>query len=523
MSNLPRIEKINDGFCFMVDNRPYIMLAGEVHNSACTSPQYMKAVWEKARLINCNTILAPIYWEFLEPQEGLFDFTIVQNLILEARSNHQRLVLLWFGSWKNGHSTYVPKWIKTDLDRFPRVENEYGVKSKTLSMFASDIYSVEEKFFKKLMSFIKDFDHEQHTVIAIQVENEVGVLGTRRDYSSGAVKAYDQGIPNDLVTYILSKNEDANSRNSFQCNEYAWTDVFGEKADEMFMCWNYASYIDRLAKNGKAIYNIPMFTNAWLKENENEAPGFYPCGGPVQDMIDVWKDAAKYLDAVCPDIYTFKFEQTAAKYSRRDNPLLIPETRRDKWAPANLYSAIGTYNTLCYSPFGLESIGENKSYITQIIHTDSSDKNVSSKLVEEFLSESYRILANMQPVITKYYGTEQMIGFVQNDGNMCKHIRFGKYQIKIEYYHQIDDDNVFIPAAGMIIQENENDLIFLGYGYRAYLETTNKGKQLDFLSLEKGEYDHSSNWVKYMDLNGDEQHIRMEEKPTILKALFYEF
>ena len=39
----------------------------------------------------------------------------------------------------------------------------------------------------------------------------------------------------------------------------------------------------------------------------------------------------------------------------------------------------------------------------------------------------------------------------------------------------------------------------------------------------QGFFDEEANWVNYMDLNGDEQHIQMEEKVTILKAVFYEF
>ena len=118
------------------------------------------------------------------------------------------------------------------------------------------------------------------------------------------------------------------------------------------------------------------------------------------------------------------------------------------------------------------------------MHTDSADKNVSSELVKEYLSQSYKLLGNMMPIISEYE---------------------------------------FIPAAGIIMERDENELIFAGYGYRAYLNTVNPGKQLDFLSLEKGFFDEEANWVNYMDLNGDEQHIQMEEKVTILKAVFYEF
>ena len=148
---------------------------------------------------------------------------------------------------------------------------------------------------------------------------------------------------------------------------------------------------------------------------------------------------------------------------------------------------------------------------------------MSSELVKEYLSQSYKLLGNMMPIISEYYGTDKMTGFSQDESRMSKQIKLGKYQISIEFYHRIDDENEFIPAAGIIMERDENELIFAGYGYRAYLNTVNPGKQLDFLSLEKGFFDEEANWVNYMDLNGDEQHIQMEEKVTILKAVFYEF
>ena len=171
----------------------------------------------------------------------------------------------------------------------------------------------------------------------------------------------------------------------------------------------------------------------------------------------------------------------------------------------------------------MESIGENKSFITQRIHTNSNDKNVSSEAVKEYLSQSYQMFSDMMPIITKNYGTDKMIGFAQDSTYMTNHIQLGNFRIKVEYYHQINEDNEFIPGAGIAILESENKLIFIGYGYRAYLETTNLNKQLDFLSLEKGTYDQKAKWVKHMVLNGDEQHIQMEETPTILQASYYEF
>lgn len=526
MRKVPGIEKIHNGFSFLVNEQAFIMFAAEVHNSACTSRQYMQNVWRKVKELNCNTVLAPVYWEIIEPQEDHFDFTLVEQLILDAREQHVKLVLLWFGSWKNGLSTYAPAWVKTDLIRFPRTEDEHGVKTKILSMFDSGILPVELKCFNKLTEYVKELDAEEQTVIAIQIENEVGILGAARDFSPAAEEAYKESVPDALVNY-LENAEDGILRNVIKERECiiekTWETLFQQYADEAFMCWHYAGYINELAKCIKECYGLPVFTNVWLKEFRDEKPGFYPCGGPVPEMLDIWKCAAPNLDFIAPDIYTFQFEQTAASYTRKDNPLFVAETRRDKWAVANLYVAVGTYHTLCYSPFGAESIGEDKSFITQIIHTDAADKNVSSEMMKEYLALSYKMLGNMMPLITKCYGTDKMIGFAQTDIHMTKHIRLGKYQITVEFYHGIDDAGEFIPGAGIVIQQSENELLFIGYGYRAGLETGNTGMQLDYLSLEKGFYNEKAEWIRTMALNGDEQHIRMEEKPTILRAVYYEF
>lgn len=518
MKDLPQIKRFNGGYMFFVEGRPYIMLAAEVHNSAASSPEYMKIVWERVKQLNCNTLLVPVYWNMIEKQENEFDFTMVKRLIIEARTNRVKLVLLWFGSWKNSLSTYAPNWVKLDLARFPRVESEAGMKTKILSMFKSDILSVEINAFKTFMKFIKDFDEKEQTVLAIQLENEVGILGLPRDFKNEVNEAYKRYVNEDLIENMKSKG----AINLISADNGNWEEVFRDNAAEAFMCANYASYMDKLARAGKEIYRLPLFTNVWLK-GEGEEAGTYPSGGPEPEMIEIWKAVAPNLDFLAPDIYAFEFEKTAALYSREDNPLFIPETRRDKWAIPNLYVAIGKYNTLCYSPFGAESIGEDKSFITGILHTDINDKNVSSEAVKDYLSKSYRLFNHMIPIITKSYGTDKMTGFSQKVGESEYKCHIGKYALKVEFYHKIDDNNEFIPGAGMVIQIAADELLFIGYGYRVELESLNEGKQVDFLSLEKGIYDENCNWKAYMDLNGDEQYIRLEEEPSIIKASFYEF
>lgn len=518
MKNLPLIKRYNDKYMFFVEDKPFIMFGSEVHNSAASSPEYMKIVWRKVRELHCNTLLVPVYWNLIEKEENKFDFDMVKRVILEARENKIKLVLLWFGSWKNGLSSYAPNWIKQDLNRFPKTENEVGIKTKILSMFCSDIFNVEVNSFRAFLNFIKEFDEKEQTVIAIQIENEVGILGAPRDFSKGADEVYNGTMNEDLMAGLMKYK----TINPNKVGSGSWEDIFGKTAPEAFMCYHYASYIDNLAKAGKEIYKLPCFTNVWLKGEDDEA-GTYPSGGPEPDMIGIWKTMAPNLDFLSPDIYTFEFEKIAELYTRYDNPLFIPETRRDKWAVANLYTAIGRFNSLCYSPFGTESIGEDRIFITGIIHTDINDKNVSSEMVKDYLSRSYKLFNNMLDIITKSYGTDKIIGFAQKEGENEYKCNIGTYELNIEFYHVIDDDNEFIPGAGIVIQSDKNELIFIGYGYKAELDSMDEGKQIDFLSLEKGRYDETSNWTKYMDLNGDEQYIRLEEVPSVIKALCYEF
>ena len=518
MKDLPQIKRFNGGYMLFVEGKPYIMFAAEVHNSAASSPEYMKIVWERVKELNCNTLLVPVYWNMIEKQENEFDFTMVKRLIIDARTNRVKLVLLWFGSWKNSLSTYAPNWVKLDLARFPRVENQAGMRTKILSMFNSDILSVEMNAFKTFMEFIKEFDEKEQTVLAIQLENEVGILGSPRDFKNEANEAYKRYVNEDLIENMKSKG----TINLMSADNGNWEEVFRDNAAEAFMCANYASYMDKLARAGKEVYRLPLFTNVWLK-GEGEEAGTYPSGGPEPEMVGIWKAVAPNLDFLSPDIYAFEFEKIADLYSREDNPLFIPETRRDKWAIPNLYVAIGKYNALCYSPFGAESIGEDKSFITGILHADINDKNVSSEAVKDYLSKSYRLFNHMIPIITKYYGTDKMTGFSQKEGESKYKCHIGKYVLNIEFYHKIDDNNEFIPGAGMVIQIATDELLFIGYGYRVELESLNEGKQVDFLSLEKGTYDEYCNWKKYMDLNGDEQYIRLEEEPSIIKTSCYEF
>ena len=121
---IPHLEKRDGMTKLIVDGRPFICVAGELANSSSSDVETMKSAWPRLAQMNLNTILTVISWDLIEPQEGKFDFSMIDYQIAAARTNNLRLIFLWMASWKNGMSTYPPRWVKANQDRFPRAMDD---------------------------------------------------------------------------------------------------------------------------------------------------------------------------------------------------------------------------------------------------------------------------------------------------------------------------------------------------------------------------------------------------------------
>jgi hypothetical protein len=318
-AQLPKIATDHTHATLMVDGAPYFLLGAQVDNSSGW-PDRLTAVWPIAERMKLNTLEVPVYWEQLEPTRGHFDFTVVDNLIGQARQHHTRLVLLWFGTWKNGKMHYVPSWVKSDTATYPRMFTRAGKPIDVLSPNAPANLDADRSAFVALMRHIRETD-PHHTVLMMQVENESGSLGTVRDFSPLAQKQFDAQVPADLLK-ALNKQPGT------------WQQVFADDADETFAAWSVASYIGSIAAAGKRELDIPMYANNWLKSPRawpiSTIPGDdYPSGGPTINMFPIWKAAAPALDLLAPDIYvpaSERYRSVMHEFHTPTNPLLIPES-----------------------------------------------------------------------------------------------------------------------------------------------------------------------------------------------------
>jgi len=533
-NSMPHLEKKDGRVQLIVGDDPFLMFAGELHNSSAGSAPYMRSIWSRMAKRNLNTVIAPVSWELVEPLEGVFDFSLIDSMIVGARKEDLKLVIIWFASWKNGKSSYAPEWVKTDSKRFPLVNDKNGKTTNILSTLGENTLKADAKAFAEFMKFIKKVDSKEQTVIMVQVQNEIGVLdymasyggenSFMRDYNEKANLAFNGPVPSELINYLEKNKEKLYPalKKAWANNGYkkagTWEEVFGKgvKSDgtewktnfpyfteEIFMAWNYAKYVGEIAKQGKAQYELPMYVNAWLKQPQGREPGQYPSGGPLPQVIDIWRAAAPSIDFIAPDIYIVEeFDWVCEEFTRSGNPLFIPETKVDPSGAARAFYAFGKFDAIGYAPFGIDGGG-------LLLSADPNDNS---------LDKVYGCLKNLAPIIQKYKGTDQMSGlFIDGDKKSDK-IDMGDYSVILKRNNfaesfglfgvQVDGKSkVKEDAAGFVVVKLADNEFIVAGGIGGSLINIEKGKSnkwgnVGFTSVDEISYENGQ--MKSHRLNGDE-------------------
>ena len=503
-SDLPRLEKRGEAVQLIVDDKPFLVLGGELHNSSSSSVEYMKSIWPRLVAMHLNTVLLPVAWETIEPEEGKFDFTCVDGLLEGARENHLKLVVLWYGAWKNTYSSYAPAWVKTNTDRFPRIQSADGRDTESLSPFSTDVRDADARAFARLMKHLREVDGDAHTVLMVQVENEVGVIPESRDHSPAANSAIAASVPPLLTNYLETHRSSLNPelRATWEAagarSTGNWQEVFGNNSttDDLFMAWQFATYIDRISAAGMAEYPLPIFVNAALIR-PNYEPGQYNSGGPLPHSVDIWRAAAPTLDFYAPDIYFNEFAFWADSYARPGNPLFIPEAQGGPTGAANALYAFGRLSAFGFSPFGIDDHGNVPLDLVGITNpSEPPDNSAISNLYAELSKLSSTIL------------TAQEIGgitagLIEGDEQRSARMAVGDY---IASMSRGGPPSSTSPKVGaMFVQVNPSEFLVIGTGDAVvtFSAETSWPPNVGIESVDE-EFSENGSWVTRRRLNGDE-------------------
>jgi hypothetical protein len=506
--DIPHLQKHGTATQLIVDGKPFLALAGELLNNSATSVEHMKPIWPKLAASKFNTVLAGVSWAQIEPVPGKFDFSVLDGVIQGARSHNLRLVLLWFGTWKNSLSSYAPDWLKKDFERFPRAQTggrggAEGRSIELLSPLCDACRDADAGAFAALMRHVKAVDSQQHTVIMIQVENEVGMHGDSRDRSPAADQAFAGPVPKELMNYLQAHKDNLipEFRQVWEAGGFktsgTWEEVFGKSAvtDGFFMAWNLARYIGSVAAAGTAEYPLPMFLNAALY-GVGRGPQPTPSGGRPWDLVmDVWRAGAPRIDILSPDIYSeTDFVAFCAKYTQSGNPLFIPETGGGPTAAARALYAFGRHDAIGFSPFGI----------------DRPDRlgNMPD------LTGVYDLLSQLAPLISQHQGNGTMSAVLLGPKDPPQKVKVGNYTLEVTYWPirytmplQMPGEpppGPQPPSAALFIAAGPDEYYAVGSGVKVTFAPNTPGPPFAGLgTVEEGAF-VNGHWVPGIRLAGDD-------------------
>lgn len=478
-SALPHVVSKDGRHALIVDGAPFLILGAQSNNSSAW-PATLPKVWSALAAAQANTLEVPVYWEQFEPEQGKFDYSLVDQLLLGAREHQVRLVLLWFGTWKNGSSHYLPMWLKRQPELCPRIIGKDGRRIDSPSPHTPALLAADIRAFSALMHHLKEAD-SQHTVIMVQVENEPGSWDTVRDFSPAAQKLFTAPVPVELLK-ALGKDGRAGGD---------WTAVFGRDADEFFQAWSVARFIGQVAAAGKAEYPLPLYCNAALRDPLTQpAASSYESGGPTDNVLDIWKAAAPAVDVLAPDIYmddSAHYLKVMDLYSRPDNALFIPETIGSPTGTRYCYAALAR-GAIGWSPFGIDS--PHRTF-------EATGGLQAGEAAVNPIAINCRVLNPMMREIAQLAFEGRLHAAVEEKDEHRQTLALGRWQAVITFgpptggYGRNPKGNPEPVGRMLVATLGENEFLVTGYLGRVDFKIADAaaGAQREFLRVEEGAYE----------------------------------
>jgi beta-xylosidase len=471
----PHLAKSGTATQLIVNNKPFLILGGELGNSSAASVEDIERIFPKLQRMGLNTVLVPAYWDLIEPSEGVYDFSLVDKAVQQARANHLKVIFLWFGAWKNSMSCYAPLWFKKDYEKYPRAYTKAGKPLEIAGSFSENVYQADNRAFSQLMKHIASVDQAENTVIMVQIENETGMIEDARDYSAEANRLFNEAVPEALLHYLSRHKHTLHPQMLEKWGKQGfktkgnWQEVFGADlyTDEIFMAWYYACYIEKLAQTARAVHNIPLYVNAAMN-SRGRKPGEYPSAGPLAHLIDVWHCGAPTIDLLAPDLYDKGFTDWVAKYRLHNNPLFIPEIRLANSNGVQAFYVFGEHDAIGFCPFSIES-GSDSAHAP--------------------LVKSYARLKELMPLLAEHQGKNTMNGLYFDKENPQRIIYRDDLKITCRHFFTLPwdpratDGSEWPEGGGIILRLAEDEYIVAGSGIVVEFEKTDENNVVDAKEL----------------------------------------
>jgi len=510
---IPQIVKKDGRYGFMVDGAPFLMLGAQAHNSSGW-PAMLPKVWPAIEYLHANTLEIPVYWEQFEPKPGQFDYSVMDTIVTQAREHHVRLDLLWFGTWKNGSQHYMPEWMKADPARYFHLIDKNGRPADSPSPFCTASEELDIRAFTAFMRHLKAFD-PQHTVIIVQVENESGTWGSVRDYSPAAQKLFDGPVPADVLKAMGKPAS----------GSVTWQEAFGPEADVNFHAWAVASYVGKVAAAGKAVYPLPLYANAALRDPiKPGAPGSYEAGGPTDNVISIWKVAAPAIDIESPDIYMndpVAYLKVLDLYHRDDNPLFVPETSGGASVARFFFSALGL-QAIGFSPFGLDYSSTPSVQPGAPAAAPAGGPAPQDQLAPT--AQNYRLIGPMMRDVARLNFEGKLKAVAEETGTPTDTLSFGAWNAMVSYGSGRRGRGQAVSTTeprgrALVAQLGDNQFLVTGYFCRVDFRPAAADKRRQFMRVDEGTYDNGV--FKFIRiLNGDETDngLNLRTEPIALRV-----
>jgi hypothetical protein len=495
IETMPCLKDLNGRRSLYVDGKPFIILGLQWDCDWCYTPEDMDFQFAEAKKMRLNTASLLLYWREVEPEKGVYDFTMLDHRIEMARRHNMKIVLVWFASFKNACLTYAPDYIRANHKEYRKVHKADGsLVTNCCCPTAKHTHERDELALIEVFKHLKEVDREQHTVILFQMQNEVGILDSDRCH-----------CPTCEAEFVRGK----------------WAERYGWLAGEAFTAAMIADYCDSLTKTVKDIYPLPVYMNAALPEeranstagnhfsNSNRVGHFN--GGPVRHVLPIWRERIKHVDFLSPDIYqpSYRdFRNFCAEYSWEGNPLYVAEcaTGKGMRAERNAIYAVAEFAAIGFDPWSMtrncpDFMGEPLVNPCDLRWSDDAHE----------LLKSYKIIADVMQPLCHAQNTKNLGFFVQEAAEVGRKVQMGDVWVELRYSHPLN------AARGLIIKLAEDEYVISGLG--TYVQFSRIwGEALPIEKAEVG-YFVGDEWHKRFLLSSeidDETHpVSMRDAMTV--------